>query len=75
MAEDDDLNGAYNREPVFKGGNYTYWKESMYVHLVSVDKNLWYVVTEDHLFPREITLLLNIQKIEMTLKQKRLHVI
>lgn len=42
----DDPKGAYNRAPIFRVENYTYWKENMYVHLLSVDKNLWCVVTK-----------------------------
>lgn len=52
MAEDDNPNGAYNRAPIFKGENYTYWKVNMYVHLLSVDKNLWYVITEGPFIPK-----------------------
>lgn len=53
MADDDDPNWAYNRAPVFKGGNHAYWKENMYVHLLSVDKNLWVIVTDGHFIPKD----------------------
>lgn len=46
MTEDDVPKGMYNRAPIFKGKNYTYWKSNMYVHLLSIDKNRWCVVTE-----------------------------
>lgn len=46
MADNDNPKDAYNRAHVFKGESYTYWKENMYVHLLSVDKNLWCIVTE-----------------------------
>jgi hypothetical protein len=36
--------GAYNREPIFDGENYDYWKECMSVHIQSVDMDVWDVV-------------------------------
>lgn len=37
---DDDPKGTYSRAPYFKGENYDYWKEKIYVHLKSFDKNI-----------------------------------
>lgn len=37
----DDPNGAQYREPLFKGENYHYQKENMYVYLMLVDKHIW----------------------------------
>lgn len=44
---DYNPNGSYNRAPIFKGENYAYWKENMYVCLQSDDKNIWIAVTGD----------------------------
>lgn len=33
-----DPKGAYIRAPIFKGKNYAYWKETIYIHLMFVDK-------------------------------------
>lgn len=52
MEDEDDSKGAYNREHIFKGETYAYWKDNMYVHLLSVDKNLWVAVTDDPLCPK-----------------------
>lgn len=52
MSKDDDSKGAYNRTSIFKGKNYTYWKLIMYVHLLSIDKNLWCIVTEGPFIPK-----------------------
>ncbi|XP_050874924.1 uncharacterized protein LOC127078519 [Lathyrus oleraceus] len=52
MSEDNDPKGAYNRAPVFKGENDIYWKLIMYVHLLSVDKNLRCAVTEGLYIPK-----------------------
>lgn len=49
---DNDPKETYNRPPVFKDENYAYWKENMYVHLLSVDKNLWIAVTEGSFIPK-----------------------
>lgn len=38
MDDDDNPKGAYNRGPIFKGENYDYKKENMYVHLLSFEK-------------------------------------
>lgn len=46
ISEDNDPKGTYNRALVFKSENYTYWKSFMYVHLLSVDKNMWCAITE-----------------------------
>lgn len=51
MSEDDDLKEAYNRAPIFKGINYTYWKSIMYVQLLSVNKDMWWHVTERPFIP------------------------
>lgn len=48
----DDPKGAYNREPIFKGENYAYWEENMYVHLLSVDKNICVPVADRPFIPR-----------------------
>lgn len=60
---DDDPKGAYNRAHIFKGENYAYWKENMYIHLLSFDKNLWVVVTDDFLSQKATMTLLNTQRI------------
>lgn len=52
MLKDDDPKGAYNIAHDFKGKNYTYWKSIMYVHLLSIDKNMWCVVTEGPYIPK-----------------------
>lgn len=44
----DNPKRAYNREPLFKGENYAFWKECMFGHLMSLDKIFW-VATE--IFP------------------------
>lgn len=53
MEEDNDPKGAYNRASIFKGKNYTYWKAKMYVHLLSIDKNMCCVVTEGPFIPKD----------------------
>lgn len=52
MADDDNPKRVYNRTPVFKDGNYTYWKENIYVHLLSLDKNLLVAVIEGYFIPK-----------------------
>jgi len=37
--------GAYNRAWIFYGENYDYWKQSMRVHIQSVDMDVWDAVT------------------------------
>lgn len=37
--------GAYNRAPIFIGENYGYWKACMHIHMNSVDKGVWDVIT------------------------------
>lgn len=37
--DNNDSKGAYSRSPIFKGGSYAYWKNNMYVHLMSVEKH------------------------------------
>lgn len=49
----DDPKGAYNREPDFKGKQYAYWKEHMYVHLMCIDKHLWVVITDVYFIPKQ----------------------
>lgn len=49
---DEHLKGAYNKAPIFKGDNYAYWKENMYIHLLSDDKNVWVKVTNGSFTPR-----------------------
>lgn len=53
MDDTDDPKGVYNREPVFKGENYAYQKENMYVHLLLVYKNLRVTITEGPFIPRK----------------------
>lgn len=53
MEDDNDPKGVYNISPIFKGENYNYWKVNMYVHLLSVDKNLWCVVIEGPFIPKD----------------------
>lgn len=36
--------GAYDREPIFTGENYGYWKSCMCIHINSVDKGIWDVI-------------------------------
>lgn len=52
MSEDGDSKGVYNRAPIFKGGNYIYWKSIMYIHLLQIDKNIWCIVTEGPFIPK-----------------------
>lgn len=40
MTDDDNLKGAYNRAPIFKGNNYTYWKANMYYTYYQLTK-IW----------------------------------
>lgn len=49
---DDDPNGAYNRTLVFKGVKYVYWKENIYVHLISVYKIQCVEVTDEPFIPK-----------------------
>lgn len=34
----DNVKGEYTIAPIFIGGNDAYWKDNMYVYLMSVDK-------------------------------------
>lgn len=52
----DDMNGAHNRAPVFKGENYTYWKDNIYVHLTSVDKMFWVTIEDNPFFSQKVLL-------------------
>lgn len=49
---DDDLKGVYNIASIFKGENYSYQKENMYVHLLSVDTNLWVSPINESFIPK-----------------------
>lgn len=44
----DNLNGAYNRAPIFRGENYVYKKDYMFVHLMSLDKMLQVAIIRNH---------------------------
>lgn len=48
----DDLKRAYNKTPIFKGGNYVYWKENMHVHLIFLDIHLWVAITDIPFIPK-----------------------
>lgn len=48
-----ELNGAYNKAPVFHGENYGYWKDCMCIYINSIDRNIWKVVQDG---PFEITM-------------------
>lgn len=71
MANDDDPKRVCSRAYVFKAENHAYWKESMYVNLLSVDKNLCAFVTERHLSVRATMLLLNTPRICHMMKSKK----
>jgi hypothetical protein len=30
--------------PIFKGTDYPYWKNKMWMHLEAIDNNLWFVI-------------------------------
>lgn len=47
--DSNDSKGAYSRTSIFKGENYAYQKDNMYVHLVSIDKMLWVAITDEPL--------------------------
>lgn len=60
---DEDPKGAYNRAPLFKCENYAYWKENMYVHLMSVDKNIWVETIDGPFIPKnEVDNVINLPK-------------
>ena len=42
----DDLKGAYSSALIFKGENYAYWKDNMYVPLMSIDIIIWVTIFE-----------------------------
>lgn len=48
----DDPKGAYNKALIFKGGNYDYWKDNMYVHLMLVEKVIWLAITDEVFLPK-----------------------
>lgn len=73
IVEDDDPKGVYNKAPVFKG---EHTKVYMYVHLLSVDTNLWCVITKGPFIPEgNDDIVKHPKKIGMMLKPKRLHMI
>ena len=41
-----DSKGAYNKATTFTGENYAYWKDCMYVHLMSVDIQYWLAIKD-----------------------------
>lgn len=53
MAEDYDPKRMFNRAPTFKGENYSYWKENVYVHLLSVEKNMCVAFTQGSFTPMD----------------------
>lgn len=49
-----DLKWVPNRSPIFKGENYVYWKEYVFVHLISVNKVFWVANKNKHFVPTSI---------------------
>lgn len=49
-----DPNGAYNRASTFTGENYACWKDCMYMHLMSVDYQLWVSIEEVTCIPLKV---------------------
>lgn len=44
------------RPPLFYGNNYAWWKTRMKIHLISIDYNLWEIVSKAPLVPTKIIL-------------------
>lgn len=75
MADDDNPKGAYNSSPDFKDENYDYWKENMYLHLVSSEKKLWVAVIEGPFIPKDDEDVVKHPKDLRMMKPKRVHMI
>lgn len=74
---EDDPKGLHKRATLFKGENYAYWKENIYVNLMSIDKNPCEEVTKIFALSLKTNsiMLLNSQKIGPLMKPKRLNII
>lgn len=50
--DDDDPNETYSGAPIFKGKHYAYFKENIFVHLMSLEKMLWVAITDEPFISR-----------------------
>lgn len=49
-----DSKGAYNRAPIFTGENYAYWRDCMYIHLMSEDIQYWLAIEDITFVPQKV---------------------